>query len=77
MYGEFWEDNLIFFILENVDSSLLGKHIVVVGHTIMLGWEMPYKNIFFAYSAFIMGTLKGSTRQFFNFSAQSQNFIGG
>ena len=43
----------------------------------MLSWEMPSKNIFFAYSALIMGTLKGSTSQFFNFSAQSQNFTGG
>ena len=32
---------------------------------------------FFAYSALTMGTLKGSTSQFFNFSAQSQNFTGG
>ena len=31
----------------------------------------------FAYSALIMGTLKGSTDRFFNFSAQSQNFAGG
>ena len=34
-------------------------------------------NTFFAYSALIMGTLKGSTSRFFNFSAQSQNFTGG
>ena len=33
--------------------------------------------IFFAYSAFIMGTLKGSTGQIFNFSTQSQNFTVG
>ena len=32
---------------------------------------------FFAYSALIMGTLKGSIGRFFNFSAQSQNFTGG
>ena len=32
---------------------------------------------FFAYSALIMGTLKGSTGRFFNFSAISQNFTGG
>ena len=32
---------------------------------------------FFAYSALIMGTLKGSTDRFFDFSAQSQNFTGG
>ena len=31
---------------------------------------------FFAYSALIMGTLKGSTDRFFDFSAQSQNFTG-
>ena len=31
---------------------------------------------FFAYSALIMGTLKGSTGRFFNVSAQSQNFTG-
>ena len=42
----------------------------------MLSWEMPSKNIFFPYSALIMGTLKGSTGRFFNFSAQSQNFTG-
>ena len=30
----------------------------------------------FAYSALIIGTFKGSTDQFFNFSAQSQNFTG-
>ena len=29
---------------------------------------------FFAYSALIMGTLKGSTDRFFDFSVQSQNF---
>ena len=29
---------------------------------------------FFAYSALIMGTLKGSTGRFFDFSVQSQNF---
>ena len=28
-------------------------------------------------SPWIMGTLKGSTGRFFNFSAQSQNFTGG
>ena len=32
---------------------------------------------FFTYSALIVGTLKGSTGRFFNFSAQSQNFTGG
>ena len=32
---------------------------------------------FFAYSALIMGTLKVSTGRFLNFSAQTQNFIGG
>ena len=32
---------------------------------------------FFAYSTLIMGTLKGSTGRFFNFSTQSQNFAGG
>ena len=32
---------------------------------------------FFAYSALIMGTLKGSIGRFFNFSAQSQNFTAG
>ena len=32
---------------------------------------------FFAYSALIMSTLKGSTHRFFSFSAQSQNFTGG
>ena len=48
----------------------------LVGHTIMLSYEMPPKT-FFAYSALIMGTLKGSTGWFFNFSAQSQNFTGG
>ena len=32
---------------------------------------------FFSYSALIMGTLKDSTGQFFNFSTQSQNFTGG
>ena len=39
----------------------------------MLIWEMPSKNIF-AYSTFIMGTLKGSAGRIFNFSTQSQNF---
>ena len=38
---------------------------------------MPSKNTFFAYSVLIMGTLKGSIGQFFNFSAQSENFTGG
>ena len=32
---------------------------------------------FLAYSALIMGTLKGSTGRFFYFSAQSQNFTAG
>ena len=36
-----------------------------------------FQNIFFAYSALIVGTLKGSTSWSFNFSAQSQNFTGG
>ena len=31
---------------------------------------------FIAYSAFIMGTLKGTTGRFFNFSAQSQKITG-
>ena len=31
----------------------------------------------FVYSALIVGTLKGFTGRFFNFSAQSQNFAGG
>ena len=44
---------------------------------LMLSWEMPSKNIFFAYFASIMGTLKGSSGQFFNFSIQSQNFTVG
>ena len=35
-----------------------------------------FQKIFFAYSALIMGTLKGAGR-FFNFSVQSQNFTGG
>ena len=32
---------------------------------------------FFAYFALIMGTLKGSSGRFFNFSAQGQDFTGG
>ena len=32
---------------------------------------------FFAYFALIMGTLKGSTGRFFNFSAQNQSFTWG
>ena len=32
---------------------------------------------FFAYSALIIGTLKGSPGRFFSFSTQSQNFTGG
>ena len=39
-----------------------------VGHTIMLRWEMPSKNIFFIF-CFGMDTLKGS-------SAQIQNLTG-
>ena len=31
---------------------------------------------FIAYSAFVMGTLKGTTGRFFNFSAQSQKITG-
>ena len=31
---------------------------------------------FFAYSPLIIGTLKGSTGRFFNFSTQSQNLTG-
>ena len=49
---------------------------LIVGHTIMLSWEMPSKNIF-AYSGLIMGTVKGSIGRFFNFSAQSQSSTGG
>ena len=41
----------------------------IVGNTIMLS--------FFAYFALIMGTLKGSSGRFFNFSAQGQDFTGG
>ena len=37
----------------------------------------PLQTHFFAYSALIMGILKGSVGQFFNFIAQSQNFTGG
>ena len=48
----------------------------MVSHTIMFNWEMASKNIF-TYSALILGTLKSSSSQFFNFSAQSQNFTGG
>ena len=44
-------------------------------HYAQLGDNTP--KTFFAYSALIMGTLKGSTSRFFNFSAQSQNFTGG
>ena len=39
----------------------------------MLSWEMPSKT-FFAYPDLIIGTLKGSTDQCFNFSTQSQHF---
>ena len=39
----------------------------------MLSWEMPSET-FFAYPDFIIGTLKGSTDQYFNFNAQSQHF---
>ena len=39
----------------------------------MLSWEMTSKT-FFAYPDLIIGTLKGSTDQCFNFSAQSQHF---
>ena len=34
------------------------------------------KHFFFAYSALIMSTLKGSTGRFSNFRAQSQNITG-
>ena len=34
------------------------------------------KKTFFTYSTLIMGTLKGSTGQLFNFSAQSKNLTG-
>ena len=46
---------------------------LLVGHNIMLSWEMPSKT-FFAYPDLIIGTLKGSTEKCFNFSAQSQHF---
>ena len=48
----------------------------IVSHTFMLSREMASKNIF-AYSALIMGTLRGAICRIFNFSAQSQNFIEG
>ena len=48
----------------------------IVSHTIILSWEMPSKTFFFAYSALITGTLKGSISRFFNFSAPSQSFKG-
>ena len=35
------------------------------------------KKTFFAYSALIMNTLKGSSGRFFNFSSQTQNFTVG
>ena len=38
--------------------------------------ENALQNHFFPYFAWIMGTLKGSNGQFFNFSAESQNFTG-
>ena len=41
-------------------------------HYVQLGNAL--QKHFFACSALIMGTLKGSTCRFFNFSAQSQNF---
>ena len=44
-------------------------------HYAQLGSDL--QKHFFAYSAFIMVTLKGSIDQSFNFSAASQNFIGG
>ena len=50
---------------------------LLFGHIIILSWAMPSKNTFFSYSAFIVGTWKGSTGRFFNFSFQSQNFTGG
>ena len=50
---------------------------LLFGHIIMLSLAMPYENIFFSYSAFIVGTWKCSTGLFFNFSVQSQNFTGG
>ena len=49
----------------------------IVGYTIILSWEMPSKTFFFfAYSALIMCTLKGSISRFFSFSAPSQSFKG-
>ena len=43
-------------------------------HYAQLGNDL--QKYFFAYSAFMMVTLKGSIGQSFNFSAESQNFIG-
>ena len=43
-------------------------------HYVQLGNAL--QKHFFAYSALTMGTFKGSTSRFFNFSAQSQNFTG-
>ena len=39
-------------------------------------WDAFQKHCF-VYFTLIMGTLKGSTGRFFNFSVQSQNFTGG
>ena len=57
------------------------RHRVV---TIIHSWSHHYTHFgnalqkhFFAYSALIMSTLKGSTARFLNFSAQSQNFTRG
>ena len=44
-------------------------HISRSQHYAQLG--NPLQKHFFGYSAFIMGTLKGSISQFFNLSAQS------
>ena len=54
---------------------LMERPYYIVRHTIMLSWEMPSKNVFCLF-CFDNVTLKGSTSQFFNFSAQSQNFTG-
>ena len=67
------------YTINNVNKTFTLKTLMpcnIVGHTFMLSWEMPSKNIF-VHSTLIMGTLRGSIRQFFNFSAQSQKFYRG
>ena len=59
---------LLFLIFVNDLHNSPSHHYAQLGNAL--------QNYCFAYSTLIMGTLKGSTGQFFNFIAQSQNFTG-